>query len=510
MLRKILLLFGVLFFFLVSCENSVQKAETDEPGDNDSSDSEIDDSDEIDDADSEKEPVFDLKVSANEKNFLSCRLSFSTPEAKKTFVKYYSPKNHAGYKTVEDSEKNEHYFFLWGMREDLDYKIEIYDEKTEELLATTEFHSGFLSASVIKPTLLINKKEFVQPGFVLFVQMDNTDVEMPPVMFMVDNDGFVVWYYEHLLPGFAFPSLPRYRKDTRTIFAAVQKGLNLKDIPSEEGIEIDLEGKLIWKSPEFENHYYADNGWHHEYRLLANDTILFIQATFQDEYMLYDSIVNVDRDYNELWRWTYTDSPDYFGTPVCANPDDVWCDWTHTNFANVFVDDSVLYFNSRFLGFYKMDMNTKEILWKFGEDGDFTMLSEHQFPWPDAPHAPEFFDETRKRVVFYDNGFMKRGFSRIIEYEIDEEAMTAEITFEYDGFDDGRPWWATAYGDVDYLENGNFLVTKGFAEPPENSSIFELTRDGDIVWELYTEQNDRFAVEIYRSEKFVPPLEFLK
>ena len=89
--------------------------------------------------------------------------------------------------------------------------------------------------------------------------------------------------------------------------------------------------------------------------------------------------------------------------------------------------------------------------------------------------------------------------------------MTAEITFEYDGINDGRGWYAEqGWGDADYLENGNILVAKGLVRPPDNSSVFEITRDGKVVWELYNYQDEDFMVVIYKVDKFMPQLEFIK
>ena len=508
-MRKILLFFCVLAFFLVSCGNKINEKESFEPeGDTDSD--QTDDSDEIDDTGTEEEePVSGLKVEANDKNVLSCRLSFSTPEDKKTFVKYYSA-SHSGYKIDEDSAKTEHYFFLWGMRENLDYKIEIYDEKSGDILATAEFHSGFAPVSIYPVQLVTNEKDSVQPGFLLMVQNTTNNWKQYPVMFMVDTDGFIVWYYEHDSPGGALLCDPKYNEKTKTVFAGIQKDLSMAQIPFEEGIEIDLEGNLVWKSPAIASHSYSENGgWHHQYSLLDDDTVLFIQAQFQGM-MLTDRIVNVDRNYNELLNWGYLDSPDYFGLPDCADSTTDWCDWTHTNAVMMYKNNGEIYLNSLRLGFYKMDMNTKQILWKFSKDGDFIMLSEHDFPWTDSTHSPEFRDSSRKTLLFFDNGMNERPYSRVIEYEIDEEAKTAEITFEYDGIRDNRGWYAeTGWGDADYLDNGNILVAKGWVDPPENSSVFEITRDGRVVWELNSYQDENFMVEIYKVEKFMPPLEFL-
>ena len=515
MLKKTPFFVFVVFFVFAACENSTHSFEADIPGSDDSDSAEIDDSGsdfdsdsaETDDRDVQEEPLFNLKVEENKQNSLSCRLTFSTADEVQTFVKYYSA-THAGYIIRQDSAKKEHYFFLWGMRENLDYTIEIYtDEEKPELLATTEFHSGFVPESVVKPHLVTNDREFVQPGFVLFSQLADPDtVEMPSVIFMVDTDGFVVWYFEHSLAGYAILSDAEYHKKTQTIFAGMQKGMNMADIPSEEGVEINLEGNILWKSPDIASYNYSATGWHHDYKLLDDGTILFLQAVYDGD-LVTDRIVNVDRDYNELWDWGYLDSPDYFNEITCVDPEAKWCDWTHTNTAFTDEGKHFVYFNSRRLGFFKMDTATKEIVWKFGKGGDFTMLSYHIYPWPDYPHDPKISSDG-KRMLFYDNGWEERNYSRVIEYIFDEDEMTAEISFEFDGFQQGRIWFAPAFGDADYLENGNIFVTKGMMGRPENSSLFEITRDGRVVWELYTEQNDNFMIEVFNSDKFVPPLEF--
>ena len=50
--------------------------------------------------------IFDVKVEKNEKNVLSCRLTFKTEEKMKTVVKYFS-KDHAGYEMIEEKEQTE-------------------------------------------------------------------------------------------------------------------------------------------------------------------------------------------------------------------------------------------------------------------------------------------------------------------------------------------------------------------------------------------------------------------
>ena len=511
-MRKILIFLEILLLFLISCENKIEK-ELPEPDEDLKSDSEqIEDSDEMDDSDSDNgsEPVFGLKVEANEKNVLSCRLGFSTSEEMKTFVKYYSP-THSGYKIVEDSAETEHYFFLWGMRENLDYTIEIYDEKSGELLATTEFHSGFVPQSIYPVNLVTNEKESVQPRFLLMTQNTYNYIDQHPVMLMVDTDGFIVWYYEY--EGFDGVLLcdTEYREMTKTIVSGIQKELSMAEIPYEEGFEIDLEGNTVWESPDIASYSYGETGWHHQYSVLDDDTILYIGAEYlNNNTTISDKIVNVDKNYNELWSWAYSDT---FVPPAeCPQTSivyDYFCDWTHTNYVTMLKDEGVVYINSPRLGLYKMDLNTKKILWNFGRDGDFAMLSDNEFPWTDFNHTPQIKrDGSVLHILFFDNGLNERRYSRVVEYEINEDTMTAGITFEYDGRDAGRSWFAEqGWGIVRYMENGNILVGTGFVDPPEKSSIFEITRDGRVVWELDNYRNEDFMVEIYKFDELMPPLE---
>ena len=88
--------------------------------------------------------------------------------------------------------------------------------------------------------------------------------------------------------------------------------------------------------------------------------------------------------------------------------------------------------------------------------------------------------------------------------------MTAEMTFEFDGSLLNKSWWSEYWGDADRLPNDNIFVTAGFYDMQQISRFFEVTRDGEIVWELFFEKTDDWQVSLYKADKFVPPLEFLK
>ena len=511
--------FSVMFFvfvliFSVSCENSVRH--TDDFNDEISQDideDETDDSDDSgdsDDSESLKEQLFDLKVSENRYNSLSCRLTFSTADVKKTFVKYYSA-THSGYKIGEETAKNEHYFFLWGMREDLDYTIEIYsDEENPELLATTEFHSGFAPDYLPLMYLGEHDSEKTAEGFVLFQYAATTFEHIFPVAAMIDTDGYVVWYYEYD-PWYAssFGDVT-WNPENQTILIALTKDSSAADSLAEEAIKIDLEGNILWEAPGIMSYYYGPGSWNHAYYMMKDGSVTFPRV-FYDECIITDRIVNLDADsYAELWSWDYRD---YFEKPDCSTNQsgDVWFDWTHTNSVTMYKEEGIVYINSRnFSTLFKIDMSSGAIIWRLGKDGDFTFIGDNPDPWFELSHDPEINGPNGNKIIFYDNGSLQRGFTRIVEYTIDETAMTAEMTFEFDGSLLNKSWWSEYWGDADRLPNDNIFVTAGFYDMQQISRFFEVTRDGEIVWELFFEKTDDWQVSLYKADKFVPPLEFLK
>ena len=495
-------LFILSVFFIVSCSNSLQNADIVVPDDDDET---VTDADETDDSDVPEEPLFNLKVEENKQNSLSCRLTFSTADERKTFVKYYSS-GHAGYKITEESAEKEHYFFLWGMRENRDYKIEIYDEKSGELLATDGFRSG--KRPDYLPIMYLGehdpKKTF--QGFTLFQYAATTYDHIFPVAVMVDTEGEVVWYFEYDAWYASSFGDVAWNPEKRTVLIALTKDSD--ELPAEEAIEIDLEGNIVWKSPETESYYYGPGSWNHAYYMMNDGSVTFPQVIY-DGCVVTDRIVNLDgENYSENWSWDYRD---YFEKPDCSvnESSDFYIDWTHTNSVTMYKEDGIVYVNSRnFSTFFKIDMTNGEIMWRLGKDGDFTFIGDSKNPWFEVAHDPEINGVNGNKVIFYDNGTVERGFSRIVEYTIDETAMTAEMTFEFDGSELGKRWWSEYWGDADRLENGNIFVTAGFYDMQQISRFFEVTREGEVVWELFLELADDWQVSLYKADKFVPPLEF--
>lgn len=75
-------------------------------------------------------------------------------------------------------------------------------------------------------------------------------------------------------------------------------------------------------------------------------------------------------------------------------------------------------------------------------------------------------------LLLFDNG-LKRGWTRVIELD----PLTETIVWEYKA-PDPPDFFSISKGANQRLDNGNTLITNS-----DNGQIFEVTREGDIVWE---------------------------
>ena len=86
-------------------------------------------------------------------------------------------------------------------------------------------------------------------------------------------------------------------------------------------------------------------------------------------------------------------------------------------------------------------------------------------------------------------------------FEVEVDPATREIVWEYRG-DPPESFWSWIRGGVQPLANGNLLVTES-----TRGRVFELTREGDVVWELWnpdrTPEGD-VRKQIYRLIRLDP------
>jgi hypothetical protein len=189
-------------------------------------------------------------------------------------------------------------------------------------------------------------------------------------------------------------------------------------------------------------------------------------------------------------------------------------DWCHGNSVTMMPEDDVFYLSCRNMdAVFKISLlDTQEIIWRLGPDGDFAPDPLSDTPWFQRAHEPEI--QPNGNILIYDNGGVvtdARGWSRVVEYAVDEETLEATIVWEFPGeLENLDPWytdeWHTRiWGDADRLPNGNTLVAAGTRIANQNSRIFEVTEDGRVVWELVFPRKGKKALGLYRAQRIADP-----
>ncbi len=153
-------------------------------------------------------------------------------------------------------------------------------------------------------------------------------------------------------------------------------------------------------------------------------------------------------------------------------------DWSHANGLAVDPRDGNLIISVRHQDVVvKVDRATGQLMWILGDPDGWTgrweqylLRPEGNLVWPYHQHSPTI--TSRGTLLLYDNGNYKSippgvrldpvdNYSRVVEYEIDEEAMTLRQVWAY-GEADSERFYTPFLGDADSLPlTGNILVTAG-------------------------------------------------
>lgn len=210
-------------------------------------------------------------------------------------------------------------------------------------------------------------------------------------------------------------------------------------------------------------------GFHHELEVLPNGNYLTMTYEIRDVpgspgRLTGDGVVELTPNGEVVWQWDTFEALDtarlfpsadvYVPDPYGGAPG---ADWTHGN-AAVYspTDDSILVSLRHQDWLLKVDRPSRQLVWKLGPEGDFTLEGGSQ--WFRHQHAPEW--QPDGTLLLYDNHTNdptlpeEEWRTRIVRYDLDETARVARQEWE----EANEPFVANVAGDVDRLENGNYLV----------------------------------------------------
>ncbi|WP_239256389.1 aryl-sulfate sulfotransferase [Listeria ilorinensis] len=198
-------------------------------------------------------------------------------------------------------------------------------------------------------------------------------------------------------------------------------------------------------------------------------------------------------------------------------------DWFHQNAIWYDESDDSIVISSRNQDtIMKLDYDTTDIKWilsdKEGWPDSYQKYlldpTGDDFKYPAGQHAVEILPDQDGNsdtidILLYDNNIVvSRGdkdesgkYSEAVQYRINEKDKTVEEVFSF-GKDLGEDYWTEIVGSARYMETtGNYLVNFGHRKDGKESSIFEVDKDGNIVFEMNL-TNFPDSAWAYRAERF--------
>ena len=221
--------------------------------------------------------------------------------------------------------------------------------------------------------------------------------------------------------------------------------------------------------------YPTDN---HDLQLLDNGgALLLVYREFTYDLTPYGGVPTatvfscivqeLNPDKSLAWEWDGWDHNPISDTVVSLAASRV--DYDHCNAVEQDSDGNILVSSRMLNQVTKINRQTGDVIWKLGGKAN-------QFTFTNDPGFSQQHDIRRlpnNHITLFDDGVPSRGYSRALEYEIDEASKVITRTWEFRG-----PFTGCC-GSVQRLDNDNTFINWGRGHP----TISEVTPAGVVVFE---------------------------
>ncbi len=346
----------------------------------------------------------DVILDDNPNSTLSCLVRWTTEEEAASRVEFGlgAPDTYV----VEDPEPTaDHELLVIGMKPHATYHLQAVsvtpggDELRSEVLT---YETGATPFDDLQVEVTAYDPDAVEPGWTLTNVALGT-VNYPPTAVIFDWDGEPVWYYRH--------GDDDGRADVEVTLVDGERVLLGAGMASYSNpVEVDLAGRVTWLGPEqpLDDSFLSPDVMHHTFQRLPGGDYVTLVYEVNAEGDMYDLIWQFDASLDTTWEW--------HGEEHLKNDYD---EYVWGNMVVVDEDADVVYYNARQVSMlHKLRRSTGEVLWRFGEGGDFAPDPDAAWPFVTEAHAPEI--QPDGHVLMYDNGGYTRDFSRAVEFAIDE------------------------------------------------------------------------------------------
>jgi hypothetical protein len=235
-------------------------------------------------------------------------------------------------------------------------------------------------------------------------------------------------------------------------------------------MEIDWDGNVLWEVRRPDHH--------HDARLMRNGNVLMLcieevpgevarrvrgglPGTEHEGVMYSDRVVEITKQGEVVWEWHAWQHLDPEVDRI--TPQDRRDEWTHANTVDELPDGDILVSFRNISTIAIIERRTGNIRWRLGSE----VLAQQHYPNLLPSGNILVFDNGAHRV---NNPFT---FSRVLEID----PATKQIVWSYQD----RPifnFYSPYESSAQRLPNGNTFICEGVF-----GRLFEVTRDGEVVWE---------------------------
>lgn len=285
--------------------------------------------------------------------------------------------------------------------------------------------------------------------------------------------------------------------------------------------EADWDGNIVEK--------WSNGAIHHDYDKLPNGNVLTLLwsehrrpeeveggipgTEYKGGTILSERIVEMDSDGTIVWEWVAEDHLDVAQYPIC--PLDYRKRWLHANSIEFLPADNPIYRGKELIlvSFRQPSVcviigkDTGNVLWRYGGygEGQWGRLGhQHSFGMigkkTGGPELPGYGN-----LLVFDNGMHIAGYedwglprSRVVEID----PKTSKVVWSFTHEETFAGWMPPEFkfnspyvAGAQRLPNGNTLICEG-----ASGRIFEVTEDGEIVWEFMNPERKA----LFRAYRYGP------
>jgi len=362
--------------------------------------------------------VTEIKVKSDKLSVLRQIVTFTTDTSLNAFVEYW-PKGQESKTLQSDTsyQTTKHRAVLTQLVPETEYEFRIVLNNGRQYSETETlfFKSGFIPSWL--DSYYLPKENTIDVKGKIFIYKRKS----PGVMVLLDHKGQIEWYnvFNHFIKTACYTP--------NGTFLAVLSDPGYKTAYGNQIVEINYKGDTLAHfktgTPGF------DKIFHHEVLLDSKGNIVTLTVEnvktnlssvggSKTDSVMCDGIQIFSKEGTKIWEWTVLEVEDPLKDKNILKDK---ADWLHANSLCYDSDSNFLisFYNTNQI--WKINSKTGELIWKFGENGDFSLPKEAIFSGQHTIHI-----NNNGNLMFFDNG-IKTKKSRTLSFEINDHLKTAKM-----------------------------------------------------------------------------------